>query len=1042
MPRALLTLLACRAGWWTREALVARLRPDSDETEAYRYLRQLLHRARHLPEGASLETDGDRVRWQIASDVARLREGLRSGDAEALSIPVEAFLEGWRAPCRSFAAWMEAERADLLRARRRLARNLATARSRSGDPAAAAEAAEVLLRDDPLDEATVVDVARWRLAAGDAVTGLAVIESFRQRLAEEVGEGPSTATEALAAGLRSALAAPEPGSARSPIDAVGFATPFHGREEEQDRLIASVEDGGSKVVALVGLGGTGKTRLAFEAAARVEEAGVRVAWVSCGDVAEEPIAERVAWTLPVLRDVSGAEARWQAWIDAGPGVLILDEVEDLVADPASDLHGWYARVLPTLGASRLWLTTRVAPRWAAVTVQHLDGLAVPPPGCGAAEARGAAAVRLLLARAGFEPGLSSDADVLAAAEVARGVGGHPLAIELLAASTRGVPPSAAFLDGHRVGPLPLAEAPDMRSDHRDLNALLAATWGALPIADAACARRLVTFRGHFDLQAARTVGSMDAATLSRLFDRAMVQRVGLDRYTLHPLLRRAAPPAEPSDLDAHASWALGLAEAAGRRLRADGHAEALAELMEQAEDVRAAWSHAVARATQGWKEALDLLEAALEPLDHAWHAHGRLGVASSAFAEALAAAGPAQGGSTDAPDRRWPGFRARVLVCWSVAERNLGRTGAALEELTLLAEAGDDVDAGARAGALLELAKCHAMLDRPAEAQRGFREVLREAKRAQRPDLEAAAHVGLARMLWASARDVEEALLHDDAALLAARRDGDPDALMIALINAGAGTYELGRLEEAEHRWREAIGLAEHMGHRAREAAVLNNLGLAALRRDRPEEARAAFERSLSLRRASGDRRGQASVLINLGQMEAAMGLETASLEEAIAVFSELGEEEDRSLALSAWSEAASAQGDGRRGEARAQAALAAAQASTSVRARLCGLLALAKAWRAEGAGAEAAALATRVRDLAMGRSDSVHRGAAALLAGMAAPPAPDGLVEDGKTATMASAGWPGTDEGLDGLVRAVLVGRIGRRDRPPAWNAAGTGRR
>jgi DNA-binding SARP family transcriptional activator len=91
-PRALLVLLACREGWWTREALVALLRPDAPEGEARRYVRQLVHRARHLPEGAGVEIDGHRVRWSSESDVGAFRQAALALDAAALAVPDPAAL--------------------------------------------------------------------------------------------------------------------------------------------------------------------------------------------------------------------------------------------------------------------------------------------------------------------------------------------------------------------------------------------------------------------------------------------------------------------------------------------------------------------------------------------------------------------------------------------------------------------------------------------------------------------------------------------------------------------------------------------------------------------------------------------------------------------------------------------------------------------------------------------------------------------------------------------------------------------------------------
>lgn len=1026
-PRALMTLLACRPTWWTREALAAVLRPDAPDADALRYLRQVVHRARQLPEAATLEIDGDRLRWSIPTDVARFRASAAVGDAAALSVPVEAFLAGWSLPNAAFVHWMDAERLDLQRVRRRLAREVSAAREAAGDLGGAADAATKLLLDDPLDEATLVDVMRLRSMAGDAAAGLAAYEDFRQQVAAEVDGTPAVATTALAERLRQRLRA-------RPISA-GVAsqpttpTSFVGREAELERLEASLGDAGPRVIALVGLGGAGKTRLITEAAERARRAGFDVTLVPFGEgLAGETVAERVAAALPIGWDVGGASARWQAWTAVGRVLLVLDEVE-----AAPGLDAWWSDVAHRLGDARVWLTTRVAPRWSALTVWPLHGLELPQADARLVDVRRNAAVRLLLERAGFDPEEVSDLDVSVAADAARSLGGHPLALELAAAAVRGVPPSVALAEFGLGGTPVRADAPDLVSRHRDLDRLLAESWRSLPPDARPWARRLTLVRGPFDLSAAREVAGVDAIGLSRLLDRALVHRSGLDRFEVHALVRRSAPPPEPDDLDAHARWALGCAAAAGWALRGDAHEEAIQDLVAVTEDARAAWYHAVSEVAAGRLALLPLLDAALDPLDHAWHTSGRLGLAATTYGDALVAVMPEDGGGDgevpigesvpqDAAVRRW---WCRLLVRWSVAERNLGRPLAAVARLARLAGwAGIDVEL--RLEVQIELAKCAFAQGKVAEAERSFRAALQQVAACRaRPDLASAAHAGLAQILWTSADDVDEALAHDDAALVEARRDGDPDALMVALINAGAGAFELGQDDEAERRWSEAATLAERSGHRAREAALWSNLGLLAVRRGEHGSARAAFERSLALRRSAADRSGQATVRLHLGQLEAAVGAWAAAsvhLEAAVAAFDGPGDAEGRSMALAAWSELASQQGDGRRSRRRALDALAEARRAASVRATLAALLAVARAWVAAGDIDAGAALARGLVDLAAGRDAAVERGASHLLAahaGAAADPPP----------------WltPGND--LDVVATAVLSGRIGVED----WNAAGT---
>jgi DNA-binding SARP family transcriptional activator/tetratricopeptide (TPR) repeat protein len=1011
-PRALLALLACRAGWWTRDELVGILRPEAPEADALRYLRQLVHRARHASEAVGLEVEVDRLRWRVTSDVLRFRAGCAAGDPAALAAPVESLLAGWRPVGDAFAAWVEAERHELLRLRRRLAREVGIAREALGDPSGAADAAQVLLADDPLDEATVADVMRLRLRAGEPSAALATYEAFERRAAEEIGAAPAEETRALAVRVRQALhdeAAPG-------IDmwAPVAATPFVGREAELRRLARTLDGHGPQVVALVGLGGAGKTRLVFEATERARRAGHEVVFVALsGADSLDAVAERVAAALPIGWDVTGAAARWQAWVARGRGVLVLDEVE-----AAAGLDEWWGTVAQRLGEVRVWLTSRVAPRWATLTVWPVRGLDVPQPGAGRAEVRRSTAVRLLLERAGFDPDTVSDVDASVAGDVARALGGHPLALELAAGSVRGVPPAVAFGDlGIDLHPF-RSDAADLPDRHRDLDHLLAESWRSLPLDARRAARRLTLLRGSFDLGAARAVAGIDVVGLSGLLDRALVQQVGIDRYDVHALVRRSAPPPEPGDRDAHARWALGRAAAAGQGLKGDDHAAAIAELVGLTEDARAAWTYAIDEIAVGRPSLIALLDASLEPLDHAWHTAGRLGLAAAVYRDAATRGRPPVDGVAPGVLRAWQHWWGRVVVRWSVAERILGNPEAVAAEIAALAR---EADGELRLEARLERAKIAQMSGRAREAEAAFRAFLHDPGHGRRPDLASAAHSGLATLLWTSAGDVAEALSHDDAALVEARRDGDPDALIVALINAGAGAFELGQDDEAERRWREAAELAERIGHGAREAAVWNNLGMLAARRGRRDAARAAFERSLDLRREAADITGQASVLLHLGQLEASGGdpaVASAHLETAVAAFDRPGWEESRAMALAAWSELASARGDPRRAVPRACDALALARPADSVRATLTALLALARAWRAAGAGADALALARHVARLARGREAALETGAERLAAELCSPATAGADVPVAGRSALEAVG----DADLAGLADAVLA--------------------
>lgn len=74
-----------------------------------------------------------------------------------------------------------------------------------------------------------------------------------------------------------------------------------------------------------------------------------------------------------------------------------------------------------------------------------------------------------------------------------------------------------------------------------------------------------------------------------------------------------------------------------------------------------------------------------------------------------------------------------------------------------------------------------------------------------------------------------------------------------------------GRLEEARHRFEEALAAFQALGDRRREAVCLRNLGTVAWRQGRYDTARQLFTADLETCRAIGDRAGEAEAIGHLG---------------------------------------------------------------------------------------------------------------------------------------------------------------------------------
>ena len=252
----------------------------------------------------------------------------------------------------------------------------------------------------------------------------------RELLATELGLEPGEELRRLEqAVLRQEVPAPPP-PARHNLPAP--LTSFVGREQD----LAQVERllGEARLVTLTGTGGTGKTRLALEAASRIvgrfpdgvwlaELAGVGDPGLVAVQVMEA-LGVRQAGDVPVLQALAYR-------LRSAELLLVLDNCEHLL-DACAELAGALLRVSPGL---RVLATSREPLGILGEVACPVRPLDLPPETADAQEAGRAAAVRLFLDRGSAARGgiRAAVAPVAVAERICRKLDGLPLAIELAAA---------------------------------------------------------------------------------------------------------------------------------------------------------------------------------------------------------------------------------------------------------------------------------------------------------------------------------------------------------------------------------------------------------------------------------------------------------------------------------------------------------------------------------------------------------------------------------------------------------------------------------
>ncbi|GAA4086626.1 ATP-binding protein [Nonomuraea soli] len=528
-----------------------RLRHDGATANA---LQSQISRLRKLvpvertPAGYRLPADPEEVDAHLFTRLAAEGErALRAGrPADAAGLLREA-LDLWRG---------EAALDGLNEARQRAMEHRVEADLRLGAPVV--EELRELVREHPLRERPRVLLIRALARDGREAEALSAFEEGRRLLGERLGADPSAELQRLHVQILRGEHGRRP-SLRAPL------TSFVGRDAE----LATLGDllARRRLVTLTGPGGAGKTRLAVEAARRLEAGGGR----SGGRVVLVELAPATEVAPAVLAAAGGGSDPVDA-LAGESGVLLLDNCEHVLAEAA----GLVARLLDGCPDLRVLATSREP--------LGLDGESVlPVQPLPARVAESLLVDRARAVRPDFEPSE-------AVARICRSLDGLPLAIELAAARLRAL--SAEDLaDRLDLDLLASRTAPPR---HRTLRAVVSWSWELLCPRERRLAARLSIFPSGATLAAAEQVCGATPGLLAALVDKSLVQADG-GRYRMLETVRAFCAEQLGDDpvRQAHAEFFARLTEEAEPYLRNHRQLAALAELAAEHDNLNAALHWAI-----------------------------------------------------------------------------------------------------------------------------------------------------------------------------------------------------------------------------------------------------------------------------------------------------------------------------------------------------------------------------------------------------------------------------------------------------------------
>jgi predicted ATPase/class 3 adenylate cyclase len=366
-------------------------------------------------------------------------------------------------------------------------------------------------------------------------------------------------------------------------------TAFVGREEELGQIEDMLADPDCRLVTLVGIGGSGKTRLVIQAAGQCHQYAQAVRFVPLETVTSlDGMISAIAQALLLKFQVpdglvlSPNAARDQLFHHLAERrlLLVLDNFE-----PLMDQADFLADLLRECKSIKLLVTSRERLNLPGEWVLELLGLPFPDSGQ-ADQAAEFPAVQLFIRSAQrsaqFNP---SPEDWPAVARICQLVEGIPLGIEMAATWVKLLSCAEIVEEMERDLDALSASWRGMPERHRTLRAVFEYSWQLLTPQDQDAFVRLSIFSGGFNRQAALQAAGVPLNLLAVLVDKSLLRRMPDVRFEIHPVLRQYAheklasnPSLYSETRTQHALYFISWMYREGTRLKGSAQVEALASL--------------------------------------------------------------------------------------------------------------------------------------------------------------------------------------------------------------------------------------------------------------------------------------------------------------------------------------------------------------------------------------------------------------------------------------------------------------------------------
>ncbi len=622
-------------------------------------------------------------------------------------------------------------------------------------------------------------------------------------------------------------------------------TPLLGREAEIVQACRLVQSGRGRLLTLFGPGGTGKTRLALQVAARLlPDFADGVFFVDLSPLNSAlQVAQALASVLGLKEGIGNARGQYlrleeslKIYLKSRRVLLLLDNFEHVLE--ATSLVNQFLGVATDL---RIIVTTRSVLKvygeqeFPVLPLKLPEALRLPP----IQELANYSAVSLFVRRAKqARPDFYlSEENAEAVVNVCRALDGLPLAIELAAAHANSLTPQH-MLDQlrQRLGWLGEADLdPNRPLRQQSLHEAIAWGYDLLEENEQIIFTRLAVFSAGCTLEAAEAVCDPDATGdidvlngISSLLNNSLLRQIeGVEREPRFVMLRTI-------------------------------HQYALEQLMARGEE----------EATRGW--------------------HARY-YSSLVHEAGPKLTGPEQGGWFRRLEQEYDNLR--VIMEWALAGTAQAKIEQVLEISCVLwrfwAAQGYQSDglgwlekafSKSNGAEVALLAKAYNVAGIMCRDQFDYSKAIEFFQAGLVMQRQLGDKAGIAAGLHslgtvaAYMGDYVQAVTYHEEAMILRRELQDQRGLALSLSFLGALKTSQGEFVPASQFYEEGLRLLRHLGDLRTTALLLNNLGYLRLSQGQPAKARPFFEESLALRRELHDRSGTAGSILGLADAFATEG--------------------------------------------------------------------------------------------------------------------------------------------------------------------------